>query len=491
MVLCLAHSYSGKEFKVAITAFTHTAIDGLLRQIKERLDKSFPDLKLDLLKLVSKSQLEKSDRNIEIGEVSNEKLVRFSQSISIVGGTCWSFFKNETKRFKNSKLQFDLIVTDEASQVPVNDSAILFRFLKPQEGRIVYCGDLQQLPPIVRADYPIPNQIETAVLTKSIFYCLFEKNVFASLSDEEKEAALSKDRSQVIDMFKPGTRGISLLKESFRMNSSLCLYPSKILYKGEYSSHPSVSRSKFEHFFSDHDENAISKFALDSEKPLVFLIFDEQLEDRIRRTSYSDARHPEVMLIKRILEGIFPRQLDLLTSDLGSMNLERKQGKGAPAFGKSIFVITPHHEQRIAIAQMCRRLLSIPRSQSSIAKDGAEVVINTVEKLQGQECEMSIVAYSFTQDKLFKSGSTESRFILDRNRINVSTTRAKKKTIVLLTRSMLDFHPKIFDRLDPKPMEAFHYLRGMKEAANILDVTAEMLDVEEEEKEEEEGEGNE
>jgi superfamily I DNA and/or RNA helicase len=69
-----------------------------------------------------------------------------------------------------------------------------------------------------------------------------------------------------------------------------------------------------------------------------------------------------------------------------------------------VMVVTPHHQQRVAIQ---RRL-------SSYA-----IPIDTVEKMQGQECDLIIACFSCTNNK------RGNEFLRDFRRWNVALSRAR------------------------------------------------------------------
>lgn len=86
------------------------------------------------------------------------------------------------------------------------------------------------------------------------------------------------------------------------------------------------------------------------------------------------------------------------------------------------FVVTPHHFQRNAI---CRALDLDPNSANNV---------NTVEKMQGQENDLVIACYGFTNPQLILS---EMDFLYDRNRLNVAASRSKEKFVLVVSRALL------------------------------------------------------
>ena len=88
------------------------------------------------------------------------------------------------------------------------------------------------------------------------------------------------------------------------------------------------------------------------------------------------------------------------------------------------FVVTPHHAQRRAV----RRHLAA----HGVAH--GRVRVNTVEKMQGQECDLVIVCYGGLVEL---DSPAELDFVYGRERLNVAVTRARKKTILISSAEVL------------------------------------------------------
>lgn len=55
-------------------------------------------------------------------------------------------------------------------------------------------------------------------------------------------------------------------------------------------------------------------------------------------------------------------------------------------------------------------------------------LVDTVERLQGQDVEMIIISFCITSDDFFNE---QRDFVLNRNRLNVMFSRAKTKVVLL------------------------------------------------------------
>jgi len=91
----------------------------------------------------------------------------------------------------------------------------------------------------------------------------------------------------------------------------------------------------------------------------------------------------------------------------------------------SVFVVTPHHTQRIAVLG---RL-----AQRGVRTD--QVCVDTVEKMQGQERDLVVVCYGGLVD-LDEPGELD--FAYSRERLNTAITRAKKKCVLVCSLEVLE-----------------------------------------------------
>lgn len=110
----------------------------------------------------------------------------------------------------------------------------------------------------------------------------------------------------------------------------------------------------------------------------------------------------------------------------------------------SIFIVTPHRMQRSAIQQ---QLAKSPFANVSITCD-------TVERMQGKEAQCVILCMLYRQRETLEN---ELDFIYNRQRINVSITRAQHLCI-LLTSQLLIRQPPLEIFLDGSTRNAYTLL---------------------------------
>jgi len=115
-----------------------------------------------------------------------------------------------------------------------------------------------------------------------------------------------------------------------------------------------------------------------------------------------------------------------------------------------LFIVSPHHAQINAVMKALMR-----------AKKWRSVpFVDTVDKMQGQECEAVIATYGVS-DVEYAMG--EKEFIYSLNRLNVSITRARAKTIVLLPRPLIE--PPIVAFEDDRIAEGIAFMQGLVQYA--------------------------
>ncbi len=135
-----------EKIHIAVTAFTHSAIENLLIKIQElsqewKFGNGLEIYKLKDIKTGKGQQLLRVQSEYEIQD-------KLDSPFLILGGTVNSF--NKIRRKMNP---FDILIVDEASQMKPAELALGMSIL--EEGkRLVLAGDDLQLPPIIAGDYP-------------------------------------------------------------------------------------------------------------------------------------------------------------------------------------------------------------------------------------------------------------------------------------------------------------------------------------------------
>ncbi len=166
LALAAAHARAGKPFRVLVTAFTHAAIENLLRKIATLRDALPAGHAVCIGK--AKSWQGEGVSGIEVVEDGRLGAWLSEHPQAVVGATVYSCLKQY-----GQIPPFDLSVIDEASQVRVPEASIPIGLVGPQ-GRLVLAGDHLQLPPIVVGVYP-ETQPGEPLLHRSIFEALAQR----------------------------------------------------------------------------------------------------------------------------------------------------------------------------------------------------------------------------------------------------------------------------------------------------------------------------
>ena len=282
---------------------------------------------------------------------------------------------------------FDLVVIDEASQVRVPEASIPASKVAP-DGRLVLAGDHFQLAPIVVGSYPEPDEGQP-VLHRSVF--------------------------EAVQSMAVGDDGlVRQLLENFRMNSTLTNTAARLLYP-DYTCIDEDTANQRIAIDMPEDLDPLLEACLDPEHPLVLVVLRGVVaarENPIEASLVAD-------LVLTLREGLHAGD-------------GHPYGDDASFFRDGVFVVSPHHSQ----IRLIRRELAARRVWS------AAPFVDTVDKMQGQEAEAVIVSYGVSDAEF---AMMEADFIYGLNRLNVSITRARAKTIVCLPQPLLDASPQVLE----------------------------------------------
>lgn len=345
------YSSTGKE--VAVTAKTHQAVNNALNRIKA----SYPDRNVIKIGQAIRS------------EGLNESVIQFyaykdylkwrkrshRAADDIVGMTLQAATVNMC--IKNSGFQPHIVLTDEASQIPVAEASVLGAC---GAGTFVFIGDDKQMPPIFH------ESINDDSLATSIFSALSSK----------------------YPKFK------TVLNTTFRMNDEICAFVGKHFYKEDgidLVSDSSAHGRRLSLEGVNDIEDALLKYAL-SDTPSII-----RINASGSNYDYTDSNTDEAILAARIATEAIKHGLN----------------------SKDIAVVTPFRRQVNTIRNEFNNL-----GYSS----GDCPLVDTVERLQGQDVEMIILSFCVSNPEYYRSVKS---FLENRNRLNVMISRAKTKVIIL------------------------------------------------------------
>ena len=391
--LAAAAKRENRPFRVLVTAVTHRAIVNVLVRIARELEASGIPSPLRALKLKGRgSAADKDLDGLDVDVIEDERLAGVfeetdeSRTPVVVGTTVWSLWKRmrdasggDAGGEQPVHPMFDVVVIDEASQMRIPEALVALSSIR-RGGRVILAGDDRQLAPIVRGTYP-----EDDPLFGSVFAFFGEK-------------------------FRPVA-----LRETRRLNGPLAAYPRELFYPGLRSADPD-------------DRIAVSAANADLADPVDALLWDAFLrpEHSVVFCTYdgwhATARNPfEARLAARI--ATLARQ-GLIDPATGAPYTPERFRAHALA------ILSPHRAQNGAIL-------------NELAAQGwprAELpVVDTVERMQGNEREMILVSYAVADREY---AEREAEFLLNPNRFNVSITRARTKLIVFVSDDVLRALPR-------------------------------------------------
>jgi DNA replication ATP-dependent helicase Dna2 len=413
--LAEAHARGGQPFRVLVTAFTHAAIENLLRKIAQWRGET-PGLRVEVLLGKAKYWQGASAGVATVAESDLAGWLTDAEQVSL-GATAYSCLK------KRQELpQFDLVVIDEASQVRVPEAGIA-AMLVAEEGRLVLAGDHLQLPPIVAGVYP-ETPPDESLLHRSIFEAVCPR---PAAGTRRTPAPLA------------GSRLVRQLLENFRMNDVLTSFAAGLLYGPRYHcGSPAIAARRLA-YKPGRGVDPLVKLCLDPAFPLVIVILDGLRSGQ--------ANPIEADLVAQLVTAL----RDGLRGPDGHLYADDRT-----FFREGVFIVSPHHAQIRAIQQELLR-----RRTWTVSP-----FVDTVDKMQGQEADAVVVSYGVADPEF---ALREAEFIYGLNRLNVAMTRARSKCILCLPRPLLEASPQVLDV--EQASAGLGFMRGLVDAVERLGET--------------------
>ncbi|MDI9347416.1 MAG: TM0106 family RecB-like putative nuclease [Methylacidiphilales bacterium] len=183
-----------KKKRVAISAFSHKAINNLFKSVEKLLQEH--SMQVAGVKIESKNLDEFQSDYFETRPSSSG----LDSSIQLVAGTVWAFSDS------NFDLQFDYLFIDEAGQMSIANAIVLSLIAN----QVVILGDQMQLSQPCKGSHP-PHTADSV-----LSYLLEDNNTI------------------------PPTHGV-FLSNTYRMHPELCKFISDSIYEGRLSSDTSTS----------------------------------------------------------------------------------------------------------------------------------------------------------------------------------------------------------------------------------------------------------
>ena len=236
----------------------------------------------------------------------------------------------------------------------------------PTADRYVFVGDHQQMPPVIQG-YHKGNPVNQSVFSLLLGY-------YPELNN--------------------------LLDETRRMNQAISAFPSAEYYEHRLKPIPEVKKRKLA--VQNMPKEGVLKEIIDPDAPVVFVHVDHE---GYTQESPEEAGHIAMIVFELVNRcGIDPKD--------------------------GFCVIAAHRRQNNLIRQSIAQIVNKKRIKKKTAAKliSPDLVIDTVERIQGQERDVVIVSLTASDEEFIKS---EKDFLMMPNRMNVSFTRPRSKLIVV------------------------------------------------------------
>jgi hypothetical protein len=382
----MARRRAGLPCRVLLTGFTINSIGNLLEGVEEKARRYEPSA-FPLLFCGSAPEEAFPDRveTFTINQREDQEAVweRLRQPHVVVGLTTWSLFRllseSQEPGIEGPTLPlFDLVCIDEASQMMVAQGLMALAGLRA-DCRVLVAGDNQQLPPV------------QAIFDREIN----GRQLGSSLYEFLKTAKAPEVR----------------FEETRRMNRPLAEFGSREFYEDRFYPAADIADKKLE--LKENWKEGLSdwqQIVLDPLYPVVILLHDGPA---------AGVENPfERVIVADIVRCFYERMLPF-----------EQQGELTPeAFWRErMAVITPHRAQNAAL-----------RSHFSKKSWGVDCVVETVDRIQGKERDAIVAAYTVADTEFAQA---EGEFLFSRNRLNVTTSRARRKLVFVVSRRLFEVVP--------------------------------------------------
>ena len=287
------------------------------------------------------------------------------------------------KEWKSSGQRFDLVAIDEASMMPVPQMLVPGSTVTA-EAQILVSGDHRQMPPVQQHNW----DYEDRRIVQEIAPYLSVMDFFRLFSYHDKFGMEEGVGPEEVEVSRYLDIPIKRLEVTYRCHEVVARFLRRLIYDVDGIDYRS-NQSK---------ELRVGTFPtlgvrriMHPQYPLVLVVHDE---------AQSQQSNPfEAEIIRSILAVVED--------------------------GQQIGVVTPHNAQRGYLRSALR---------GQVEQDD----VDTVERFQGGERDLIVVSSTVSDPDYLRR---EAEFILSPQRLNVAMSRMKRKLVVVVPRSLLEFVP--------------------------------------------------
>lgn len=382
----LARRKAGLPCRILLTGFTINSIGNLLAGTEEKVRRhQLTGFQSIFCGNSSEEAFPEGVETFKLGDSEDREAVweRLRAPYVIAGLTTWSLYRllsesDEDGREGPTLPLFDLVCIDEASQMMVAQGLMALAGLRP-DGRVLVAGDNQQLPPVQAM---FDREINGRQLGSSLYEFL-------------KTAKAPEVR----------------FEETRRMNRPLAAFGSREFYEDRF--YPAADIAEQQLQLSATWKEGLKPWesiVLDPAYPVVILLHDGPaagVENPFERAIVTD-------IVRLFYERVLPAE--------GEAEL-------SPEFfwQERLAVITPHRAQNASL-----------RAWFAKKEWGSGCVVETVDRIQGKERDAIVASYTVADAEFAQA---EGDFLFSRNRLNVTTSRARRKLVFVVSRRLFEVVP--------------------------------------------------
>ena len=284
---------------------------------------------------------------------------------------------------------FDLLAVDEASMMPTPD-LLVPGASSEEHAQILVSGDHRQMPPVQTHDWDYEDRriVEEVAphLSAMHFFRLFSYHDPFGMDEAPEEVEVPAFQDIPIDQ----------LARTYRCHRTVAEFLRRLVYAQDQIDY----YSERDHTLNvTRDERGGVRRIMNPEYPLVLVVHEE------RESQQSNPY--EVGIIDSLVDAVADNN-------------------------ESVGVVTPHNAQR-------GRLRGV--LQDRVGTDS----VDTVERFQGGERDLIVVSGTVSDPDYIRR---EADFILSPNRLNVAMSRMRKKLVLVVPRSLIDFVPSESDQYE-------------------------------------------
>ena len=318
-------------------------------------------------------------------------------------------------RLRRGERYFDHFAADEASMLRLPGLAAAGAFVR-DDGQFLISGDHRQMPPVYKHEW----EDESRRTVRELLPYLSSLNYFRLLRgeaipvDDDAAEEYAGSRSAPIPM----TR----LRRTYRCHECLAGFLSEHVYERldgiDYTSRETYRLTPPR----ATDLSPGQRAATDPTTPISVVVYDDLLGRESNPT--------EVELVHAAEAAIHD--------------------------GQSVGVVTPHNAQKAWL----RRVLNADDAGADADDDDAPLnntLIETVERFQGGERDAIVISATASDPEFLRD---EEDFILSLNRLNVAMSRAKKKLVVVVSRSVFNLLPTDLNTYNESLLWKALYIEG-------------------------------